>query len=538
MHILPHFTVRFPQKPHLNCLVVLLFVGLVLLASCTGKELPEQLLAGLESTTPLQAPNSKSETKFAVQTVKGPGYRHALASRLGAGVPLEVVGQSIDGAWFLVRVEGNQSWVARWALKAGPTSQPVPVVNAVETETAHMRRVPMLASSTLLSFGYGLQAHMIYSDIETIMGMTRDLGFDWLKQQVRWADFETHEGSYQWQALDPIVDLATYSDIHLLFSVVASPGWAREVSHDRKVGPPVKSAYLANFLGEMAGRYCGTSLRAIEVWDSQNIHYMWGNLPLEPTNYVALLRRASEAVKRECPGMLVVSGALVPSGSNLTAQSQGGTTALDDIEYMQGMLQGGMLEYVDAVGVHPSGYNVPPTATIDNYCAAITVTGDTFAAGCPNNPHRSFSFRSTMEAYRATIVPYDANIPIWPTEFGWAANPTGPEFLGYSFARDVDHSEQAQWTKEAYEMMEEWGWVTAPILWNLNFGVLAPGTEWALWGIVDQDWVPLPVYDTLKDWTVQDALKEWSPSGSFYISHLFALLRAASHLLLKGSDFA
>ena len=47
-------------------------------------------------------------------------------------------------------------------------------------------------------------------------------------------------------------------------------------------------------------------------------------------------------------------------------------------------------------------------------------------------------------------------------------------------------------------MMKDWGWVAAPILWNLNFRVVAQGTEREQWGIVNPDWSPLPVYNSLK----------------------------------------
>ena len=79
-----------------------------------------------------------------------------------------------------------------------------------------------------------------------------------------------------------------------------------------------------------------------------------------------------------------------------------------------------------------------------------------------------------MEEYRAEIVKFDASKPIWPTEFGWAVNNSATEYPGYDYARDNNYSEQAEWTKDAYVMMKEWGWVAAPILWNLNFRVIAP----------------------------------------------------------------
>jgi hypothetical protein len=82
-----------------------------------------------------------------------------------------------------------------------------------------------------------------------------------------------------------------------------------------------------------------------------------------------------------------------------------------------------------------------------------------------------------------------------PTEFGWAAG--GSYHPAYKYADDNDLNEQAQWTVEAYNMMKQWGWVGPAILWNLNFRVVANGTEKAQWGIVGPGWEPLPAYNAL-----------------------------------------
>ena len=69
-----------------------------------------------------------------------------------------------------------------------------------------------------------------------------------------------------------------------------------------------------------------------------------------------------------------------------------------------------------------------------------------FGAGCENNnPHRSFSFRSTMEEYRAAVAAVKPNIPIWPTEFGWAVA-SSPGHQNYGYALDNSYQEQADWT--------------------------------------------------------------------------------------------
>ena len=477
-----------------------LFLGLILLAGCSRGQpteepeaVPEQPTAVPAPTATPTPPTAVATTKMAIQTVAGPEYRYALVSRLEEGVPVTVAGRNRNGAWLLVDVDGSQSWVAHWALDYGPEAQQMPQVDPVEPVPREMRREPMPGSRPPLAFGYGLQAHMIGTNIETVMVATRNLGFNWLKQQVRWNVTEPEDGVHRWNELDLIVDRATYSDIHLLFSVVTSPEWAREPGFDDGVdGPPADSAFLASFLQELAHRYCGTSLRAIEVWNEQNLHYEWGNLPLSAESaedYVSMLAQASAAIRSVCPSMYIVSGALTPTGSVPGI-------AVDDFVYLERMMIAGVAQHVDAIGAHPSGYNVPANAVWEDACAAIVQSGNSFNGAC-DNPHHSWSFRSTMEGYRFIAQTFGVNLPIWPTEFGWAAG--GAYHPAYGYANDNSYEEQAAWTVEAYQMMKEWGWVAPPILWNLNFRVIADQTERAQWGIVNNDWSPLPVYDALQN---------------------------------------
>jgi hypothetical protein len=160
------------------------------------------------------------------------------------------------------------------------------------------------------------------------------------------------------------------------------------------------------------------------------------------------------------------------------------------------MFQAGLNNYMDGVGSHPSGYNVPPSVTWEGACEAIQKNGNSFNGAC-DSPHHSWSFRSTMEGYRNIMNVYGAsNKLVWPTEFGWAAG--GAYNPAYKYADDNSFEEQAQWTVEAYQMMRAWGWVGPAFLWNLNFRVVSDGTEKAQWGIVDNGWGPLPAYSALQ----------------------------------------
>lgn len=369
-----------------------------------------------------------------------------------------------------------------------PAATPPPAV-VTPAPTVEPRPTAQQAAATL-DFAYGIQAHALGSrHARPVLQHVNDLGFTWLKQQVRWEHMEPSQGNYKWDELDDLVDRARRSNVNLLFSVVAAPAWAREagaVEH----GPPVDNRTFATYVGALATRYCNSSLKAIEVWNEQNLHYEWGNHPLIASNYVALLRDASVAIKAACPTMFVISGALTPAADN-------GTIAVDDFTYLRQMLAAGMAQYVDGVGAHPSGYNVPPhVQTNEEACQTIRRTGNSFNGAC-DTPHHSWSFRMTMEGYRRITVEAGAgHLPIVPTEFGWAAG--GSYHHAYGYANDNSYQEQADWTVEAYRMMSNWSWAGPAFLWNLNFRVVGDRTEQAQWGIVNNDWTPLPAYTALK----------------------------------------
>ena len=453
------------------------------------------------STDPVLIPGPNSN----MVARNGPGNSHAQTESLVKGQTYDIIGRNNDTTWIQIEDEqGLVGWVtvieASTFIQNRDRVKDLPVVALQQTEVT-TSPAPAPGSTASHLWGYGVQAHLFGGNAEQAFLTTRQLGFGWVKQQIRWSNYEKTQGNVDWSGIDAIVGVAGQQNISLLFSVLATPDWARESNFDGNVvGPPADYAVFANFLGKMAERYCNRSLKAIEVWNEQNLHYEWGNLPLVPADYVRMLKMASESVKRACPSMLVISGALTPTGTNGNATSRGGTISIDDLEYLRQMLQQGALNYVDAVGAHPSGYNVPPYVTVENYCAVLAQTGNAhFGAGCESgNPHRSFSFQSTMLSYRNLVAQYDASKPIWPTEFGWAVNASGASHPGYEYALDNNYAEQAEWTVQAYTLMKDWGWVAAPILWNLNFRVVAPNDEKEQWGIVDSNYNPLPVYERLR----------------------------------------
>ncbi len=325
--------------------------------------------------------------------------------------------------------------------------------------------------------------------------VSRDLGLRWVKQQVRWDEMETEPGLIDWTLLDFIMPSARRFDIKLLLSIVTAPDWAREagVNLDQH-GPPADPDAYARFIAEIVERYPG-GIHAIEVWNEQNIDREWTSAGgLNAANYVALLRASYQVIKAIDPGIIVVSGALSPTGID------DGVGAIDDFRFMDSQIEAGMLDWADCVGAHHNGYNVSPEYQYDN----IPDDRSAIFRGPFENPHHSWSFRSTLEGYANRIRMAGYNTKLCVTEFGWPSA-EGLEGVrpGFEFAHDNSLAEQAEWIPRALSNMEEWGFVWLAFIWNFNYGPQAGFS-------VTNDNVPYsligppfdfrPAYDAIRDW--------------------------------------
>jgi len=450
------------------------------------------------SPTPTPTPTVSSSpvltTEDPINLRSGPGTAYPVKGKSKPGKEYKIVGKNKDGTWWQIEVGGQKLWIsAKYSKATGDLTQ-VAVVKNIPKPPARPVTAPVSHAAAGF-FDYGIQAHMVDNNqAPRVMAAINDLGFHWVKQQVEWKRFEPSKGNYQWGPLDYIVNVAQQHGVKVMFSVAKAPRWARPANADFSVeGPPSNPKDFGDFMGALAKRYCGR-VGAVEAWNEQNINYEWGNEPPDPGRYVQLLAAAYRAVKAACPQVIVISGALTPAG-NVTIGGQ--WRAVDDVNYLTAMYQHGLKNYCDAVGAHPSGFNVAPWVHGGaEACQFITQRHARFRGPC-NSPHHSWSFRSTMEMYRNVMVRFgDANKRIWPTEFGWASSDTPAP--GYEYAADNSRQDQAEWTVKAYQMMKAWGWVGVAFLWNLNFAVVAPGSEMAQWGIVDPAWNPYPVYLALK----------------------------------------
>lgn len=397
------------------------------------------------------------------------------------------------------------------AATASPTSAPAAADAASADAAPAVAAAPTLGPTPLpvddVRFQPGIQVQ--YSlDLNPenqdmwMREVSEKLNLEWYKQQVRWEDYERERGQYDWTVLDLTMPSAARFGLKVMLSIVTAPDWAREAGVDlSKHGPPADFQDYVNFVTAIVERYPGM-VHGIEVWNEQNLDREWTSTGgLSAANYVTLLRQTYQAVKNIDPGIIVISGALSPTGLS------DGVRAWDDFVYMDQMIQAGMLNYTDCVGVHHNGINVSPDYRWD----AIPNDPTARFRGPFDNPHHSWSFRSTLEQYANKIALAGGKQKLCITEFGWASTEGFDESVGFNgtvrqgfeFALDNSLQEQRDFTVAALQNMADWGFVRLAFLWNLNYGPQAgwdPQNDNVFYSIIGPGFLFRPVFDAVRDW--------------------------------------
>jgi hypothetical protein len=374
--------------------------------------------------------------------------------------------------------------------KAAPVVQATQPAQPVSTQAAQQPQQPQepAPQPTLnpkfgpdglypeMDFGYGVQVNGLVGDAKLAADLADRLHARWIKQQLQWGVFEHQQGQIDWTGFDNIINASHERGLRVMLSIPTAPAWTHpdlqpsvppgENDPDAIDGPPDDPQAYANFVRQVVQRYKG-KVQAIEVWNEQNLMREWRTVPqtLDATRYMDLLRAAYQAIKAEDPDIMVISGALSPTGWD------DGTTAIDDARYMQMMIDNGLVDTVDCVGVHHNGYNIGPNVGAAEAPSLPKAATAVFRGPFDNSkgaPHRSWYFKDTLQTYAQLL---NGQKPLCVTEFGWATSEDYGEFPpGFEFAQDNTVEEQGNNIVEAFQLMKEWGFVKLAFLWNMDYG--------------------------------------------------------------------
>jgi len=336
---------------------------------------------------------------------------------------------------------------------ATPTPRPpLPTPTPTLTPTPMMTTVPM--DTLMASPDFGVQAFLWWRPeiADRDLNLIRDAGFTWVKQWFAWRDIEgAGKGHYDWSRPDRIVDQVHQKGLKLIVRVDREPDWA---------GPPPGNADdFAEFLFNMATRYQG-KVHAYQVWNEPNLAREWGGKRPNPAEYVILLKKAYEAIKRADPNAIVVTAGMAPTGTN-------DETAMPDDLFYEAMYQamGGSSDgYFDMLGVHACGYAAPPE--LDPAAAA---------ADKPRyGGYRFFAFRH-VEDIRAIMERYgDGGKRVVILEFGWTTDPVHPEYAWHGADAGITEELKGKYLVRAYQWAKEhWQpWI------GLMVAIYMPDIEW------------------------------------------------------------
>ncbi|WP_026370163.1 cellulase family glycosylhydrolase [Kallotenue papyrolyticum] len=374
---------------------------------------------------------------------------------------------------------------------ATPTSAPGDTPTAETPTTAAGPSPTATAAATInlpTRLEFGAVATLYYTDAERAVTLAKIAGFDWIRQQVEWADTEVADRTFGFQELDKVVNTVAAHNMKLLLSVVRSPEWATGRPGDH--GLPNNPEDYGRFVAAIVERYRG-KVHAIEVWNEQNLAVENGGrvVPEDAARYVELLKVAYQRIKAVDPSVVVVAGALSSTGENNPER------AVDDITYYKAMFaynNGEIRNYMDAQGFHPATTLNPPDALYP----------EAPGPGCNQNPPQwcddpTHYFRHIENVRRVMEEHGLGDKQIWITEMGWATQNVTP---GYEYGNQISFEQQADYLEGAlFRILYQYKYVGVAFIWNLNFAVTwgqegQPLHEQAAFGLLNPDWSPRPAF--------------------------------------------
>jgi hypothetical protein len=299
--------------------------------------------------------------------------------------------------------------------------------------------------------------------IKRTLEMVREMGANWIVEYFPWAYYEPSPGRFDWSHADLVVDHARRQGLTVIARLGFVPEWARP---DPEV-QPTTFAYLDE---EQYGTFAAHARAFVEhfqgrvdhviIWNEPNISLEWGYRPVDPEAYTALLRAVYRQVKAANPGVLVLGGALAP-----TLAPAGDPEGMNDLDYLQRMLDARAGEVMDGLAVHAYGWQAHPDAPADP--AAV-------------NWNRTELLRDLL------VEAGFPDMPVYITEGGWNDHPR--------WTKAVQTSQRAAYSVRAYERaLEEWPWCEAAVLWSFRFPRPA-NTFQDYFTFVTTDFTPKPIY--------------------------------------------
>ncbi len=169
-------------------------------------------------------------------------------------------------------------------------------------------------------------------------------GVRWVRMDLTWRNTERQPGQYDFSAYDTLLNALKPYGIRTLFTMDYG-----NALYDQGLAPYDDAGRLAftNWATAAFQHFQGQGI-LWELWNEPNIARFWTPAP-DVQNYIQLALDVGKALRSVAPGETFI----------------GPATSTIDFAFLQACFQGGLLNYFDAVSVHPYRSTGPETAAAD-----------------------------------------------------------------------------------------------------------------------------------------------------------------------------
>ncbi len=325
----------------------------------------------------------------------------------------------------------------------------------ISTATVHVTIAPPSATAIdqrATTVAVNTQQMYFYSqtDTDTALGLLKAAGVGTLRILLPWAGAEPADDTFDWAAVDRMVNSANAHGIKVLATVNTTPDWAAVPGQQIYTAAPADIAAYGDFVSAVATRYQG-KIADYEIWNEPNYEGFWEPAP-DAAAYTALLKIAYNAIKAADPDATVIGGSVAA-----VAEVPGGP-AINPVTYLSQMYAAGAAGYFDALAFHPYLYSKPFSA---------------------QQGHAGVPFTQAQQLYEVMVANGDGHKKIWATEYGQPAS-EGGEAVQAAYVGDF---------LRAWRSLEFAG--PAFIHTIADYGHDFP--DQATMGLFREDWTPKPV---------------------------------------------
>ena len=362
----------------------------------------------------------------------------------------------------------------------------IPLVFSARRATSGYRAAKHIPNTDVNPFGanFFLDREVEEWKLRKTLQMAREAGLGWVKQQFPWEQIEPlRKGEFydermrqdSWGKYDHIVDLCEEYGLQIIARLDRPPDWTRE-DDTYKERPPDSFDDYGDYVYTFVDRYRGR-IRYIQVWNEPNIFPEWGNRPVDPAEYVDLLRIAYQRAKEADPNVYVLSAPLAITLGQEHPEP-GKWISMNEIDFLDAMYLAGAKEYFDILSANAFGLGSPPEEPAQPRVL---------------NFQRVLSLREVMERYG------DDDKPIWFNEYGWNASPDSFPEEQLTWKR-VSEEDQADFTVRGIDhALSNWPWAGVFNIWYFRqVGNISPDRSDYYFRMVDIDFTPRLVYYAVK----------------------------------------